>query len=375
MSLKSKLTIIIFVILITLVILIRPYYLFLTQTLKVSPLKTLLSIDGIKTYNNNVNILFLGISDASLEGPNLSDSIMVFSYNLKTNRLTSISIPRDVWSPALRQKINAAYAYGYASKGSQNQTEAVKVKNGFTLAKAEIENIIGQPIHYALAVNFNQFENLINFLGGIDVKVDKTFDDYAFPIANNNLDKPPSCDHSDEDIQKFTDSFPTEEEIWKYFSCRYQHIHFDAGITHMDGQTALNFVRSRHAVGSEGTDFAREARQQKVFEAIKNRLIAFVKKPDLVVYNKLYELGNQLVKRDINNQQAAIILKDIFLKGNLKQDKTILSEDFFVNPQINLERYDGLWVLIPKDDNIKLFQDYIDCRLNNKTNCEQLKNK
>ena len=161
MTLKLKLIIITSITLIAFVIFFRPYYLFVTQTLKVSPIKTLLSLDGLKIYNNHVNILFLGIAGEDRDGPNLSDSIVVVSYDLKINHLTTISIPRDVWSEALHDKINSAYAYG----------EAKKKGAGFILAKAEVESIIGQPIHYGAAINFDQFEELIDFIGGVEVSV------------------------------------------------------------------------------------------------------------------------------------------------------------------------------------------------------------
>lgn len=344
MSLKSKLTIVVSIFLIIFVILLRPYYLFVTKTLHVSPLKTLLSLDGLKSYNNHVNILFLGIAGVNHDGPNLSDSIVVVSYNLKTNLLTTISIPRDVWSEALHDKINSAYAYG----------EAKKKGAGFILAKAEVETIIGQPIHYGAAINFDQFEELIDFLGGVDVNVENSFIDKEFPIAGKENDL---CDNDPE------------------YKCRYKTVSFTKGVTLMDGQTALNFVRSRHAEGSEGTDFAREKRQQKVFEAIKNKAITFIKKPDLNQYKKLYDLADKLVRRDIDNQQMAIILKNIVLKKNFKQEKIVLSEDFFMNPESNLDRYDGLWVLIPINDDTGVVQKYIDCRLSQKTDCEKLRPK
>lgn len=344
MSIKTKLVIFFSVVGAGLIFLIYPYYNFVTKTLKVSPLKTLLSIDGIKTYNNHVNILFLGIAGADHDGPNLSDTIVVVSYDLKVNHLTTISIPRDVWSETLHDKINSAYAYG----------EAKKKGAGFILAKAEVETIISQPIHYAAAIDFDQFEELINFLDGVDINIENSFVDKEFPIAGQENDL---CDNDPE------------------YKCRYETISFTKGLTHMDGEIALKFVRSRNSQDSEGTDFAREKRQQKVIEAIKNKLIAFAKKPNLDNYKKLYDLSDKLVKRDINNQQIAIILKNIILKGNLKQEKIVLSEDFFVNPETNLEKYDGLWVLIPKNNNIKFVQDYINCRLNQKTDCEKLKEK
>jgi anionic cell wall polymer biosynthesis LytR-Cps2A-Psr (LCP) family protein len=365
MTLKLKLVVIFSLILIALVFFISPYYIFVTKTLKVSPIKTLLSLDGLKSYNGHVNILFLGIAGVDHEGPNLSDSIVVASYDLKNNYLATISIPRDVWSESLRDKINSAYAYG----------EAKKKGSGFILAKAEVETIIGQPIHYAAAVNFDQFEELIDFVGGVDVAVERTFDDFAFPIPESASAAPLSCGHSEAEIKTFTDSFPTEEEIWKYFPCRYQHIHFDKGLTHMDGRTALNFVRSRHAQGDEGTDFAREKRQQKTMEAIKNKLISFAKKLNIEEYQKLYELVNKLVKRDIDNQQAAIILKDVVTGKKFTQEKIVLSEDFFTNPTTDLSRFDGRWVLTPINGDIGIVHDYINCKLDKKTNCEGLKPK
>jgi LCP family protein required for cell wall assembly len=365
MSLKSKLIIAAFVVLALIVILVRPYYLFITKNLQVSPIKALFSGDSLKTYNDQVSILLLGITPtgSSHEGPNLSDSIIVINYNLKTNRLTTISIPRDIWSETLGDKINSAYAYG----------EAKKKGSGFILAKAEIEEVVGLPIQYAGVIDFNQFESLINFLGGIDVKVDRTFDDYAFPIPDEKI-KDLSCGHSDADIQKFTDSNPSDQEIWNYFPCRYKHVHFDAGMNHMDGATALIFVRSRHATGPEGTDFARDARQQKIIEAVKNKLIPLVKKPDLKTYNRLYEIFNQLIKRDISNQQAAIIVKNILFKMNFSQDKIALSEEFFTNPAIS-DKYNNLWVLIPKNNNISTIHQYINCNLARQKNCEDLKPK
>lgn len=363
MSLKLKLSVIFLLVLIGFVIILHPYYIFATKILKVSPIKILFSLDNLKTYNNHVNILFLGIAGVDHEGPNLSDSIVVISYDLKANYLTTISIPRDVWSEALHDKINSAYAYG----------EAKKKGSGFVLAKAEVETIIGQPIHYGAAISFNQFEELINFLGNIDVNVEKTFDDFAFPISD--VGESLSCGHSDSEIQNFTDSYPSEEEIWKYFPCRYKHVHFSAGVNNMDGQTALNFVRSRHAAGPEGSDFAREKRQQKVFEAIKNKLITFAKKPNLNQYKKLYDLMDKLIKRDISNQQVAIIFKNIIFKKNFAQEKIVLSEDFFINPESNLDRFNGLWVLVPLNNDIKTIQKYIDCRLIQKINCDQLKPK
>jgi len=332
-----------FILLISIFI-IRPYFLFINKTLKVSIVKTLLSRNSLKSYDNQVNILLLGVAGGQHEGPNLSDSIVVINYDLKTNQSTTISIPRDIWSDTLKDKINSAYAYGEAKKNG----------GGFILAKAEVSAIIGLPIQYAVVIDFDKFKELIDFLGGVEINIDNSFTDKKFPIAGREND---DCAGD------------------KTYACRYETITFTKGLNKMNGETALKFVRSRNAEGKEGTDFAREARQQKVIETVKNKLFASVKKLSLKTYRQLYQLINPLVKRDITNQQITIILKNIVFKGKIKQEKIVLDQDFFTNPEVNSPEYDGLWVLIPTDKNFSLIHRYIGCVLENKENCDQLKNK
>lgn len=303
------------------------------------------SKDSLKTYDNQVNILFLGIAGGSHEGPNLSDSIIIANYNFETNKLTTVSIPRDIWSDTLQDKINSAYAYGEAKKPNGG---------GFILSKAEVEAIIGLPIQYSVLIDFEQFKELVDFVGGIEVEIDSSFVDKKFPIVDHEND---DCDGD------------------KTYSCRYETISFAKGRTQMNGETALKFARSRNAEGKEGTDFARENRQQKILEAAKSKLLNLIKKLNLKTYQQLYAIIDKLVKRDITNQQAAIIAKNIVLKGNFKQQKIILSEDFFTNPLINSNQYNGLWVLIATDNTYSLIHQYIDCNLKTQSNCERLKDK
>lgn len=322
-------------------IIIKPYVDFVNKDLKISLLKTLLFKDSLKTYDNQVNILLLGIGGASHDGPNLSDSINLINYNFKTNILSTISIPRDIWSETLKDKINSAYAYGEAKKPGEG---------GLILAKAEISEIVGMPIQYAAVINFNQFRQLVDFLGGVDVVVENSFTDKKFPIEGKEDDL---CGGDPE------------------YNCRYETISFTKGLTHMDGQTALKFIRSRHAEGKEGTDFAREKRQQKVIEAIKNKLIFFIKTLDVAQYKKLYNFFDNSIKRDITNQQLAIIAKNIILNKNFKQIKITLNESLFENPPISY-KYNNLWVLIPKNNDYSTLYKYIQCQLKNKNNCDNL---
>ncbi|NMB84485.1 LCP family protein [Candidatus Roizmanbacteria bacterium] len=319
---------------------IRPYYLFLTQTLKISPVKTLFSSDSLKTYKDQVNVLILGIAGENHDGPNLSDSIIVANYDIKNNQMTTVSIPRDIWSDTLKDKINSAYAYG----------EAKQKGGGLKLAKAEVSAIIGQPIQYAAVIDFDKFKTLIDYLGGLDVEVSRSFTDKEFPIAGkeNNL-----CNGDPE------------------YRCRYETISFSKGLTHMDGETALKYVRSRHAQDSEGSDFARGQRQQEVIKALKNKVVDIVKTGRLNEISGLYQELNKLIGRDITNQQVAIVAKNIFLKKDFQQKQISLTDDFFIVPQYYL--YDGKYVLIPESGDFETIHEYINCHIENKKNCEPLK--
>ena len=239
--------------------------------------------NGLKSSDNRVNILFLGIAGGAHDGASLTDTIMVASFNLKTNQLYLFSIPRDLWLPSLRTKANAVYQLGL----SQN--------NGLNMAKTVMGNILGIPINYSLRIDFRGFVQAVDALGGIEVDVAKSFDDYLYPIQGKENDL---CDFKEEerdfsadeakalniepgkrkvfiapDGKIATDSAQEDKGV-KYFTCRYEHISFEKGKMTMSGAVALAYVRSRHGTNGEGSDFARSARQEKVLQAIRSNVLS-----------------------------------------------------------------------------------------------------
>src|SRR3990172_9559930 len=58
----------------------------------------------LKTADHNINILLLGIGGKNHEGPNLTDTMIFTSISLSKNKVTLISIPRDLWVPDLDAK-------------------------------------------------------------------------------------------------------------------------------------------------------------------------------------------------------------------------------------------------------------------------------
>lgn len=305
---------------------LAPYYRFATTVLKVSPISSLFGFGDLKMIDGKVNILVLGIPGGNHDGPTLSDSMTVMNYDTKTNTVRSIGIPRDVWSSTLRDKINSAYAYG----------EAKKEGGGLRLAKAEVGSIIGTPVQYAVVIDFNEFINLIDLIGGLEVHIENSFIDNKFPIEGKEADE---CNGD------------------KEFKCRYRTVSFKKGLTHMDGETALSFVRSRNAEGEEGTDFSRNKRQQLVMGAIKERVAKIILTFNLRKLDSLYESVNALIKRDISNQQLTYLLRNMIFHQNFRQSATALPQELFTVPDYT--DYDGKYVLIPEDASFSALHSYV----------------
>lgn len=337
--------------------------------------QSIISGTSLKNNDDRVNILLLGIAGGTHDGPNLTDTIMVASYNIKTSQVYLFSIPRDLWLPSLKSKANAVYGIGL-SQG-----------NGLGLSKTVMGNILGLPLHYALRVDFNGFIKAIDVLGGIDVSVDKTFDDYNYPVEGKENDL---CGYTEKEIDISSDqakqlnleagkqkvfmapdgtiaSNSAQEDIGaKYFTCRYERLHFDKGLTRMDGITALKFVRSRHGTNGEASDFARSKRQEKILEAVKLKMLSletltspgriseFLKTfgrsidTDISVKNviEFYKLFRQ------TNNTSTFVL-DNSLKAGLPGGRISL----LINPPRG--DYGGAYVLVSQDDDFSIVQGYV----------------
>lgn len=329
-----------------------------------------------KTTDGKVNILLLGIAGGIHDGANLTDTIMVASYNLKTNQVYFFSIPRDLWLPELQSKANATYQIGL-SQG-----------DGLDLAKIVMGNILGIPIHYGLRVDFRGFIQAIDALEGIEVEVARSFDDYLYPIAGKENDlcgfEEKEIDFSEEEAKKLnialgkrkvfiapdgkiaTDSAEEDKGV-KYFSCRYEHISFEKGKTQMKGEVALKYVRSRHGTNEEGSDFARSVRQEKVLQAVRSKILSFetLFNPDRV--SELIKTLDKSIDTDISAKDAFEFYK---LSKKLDQTHTFTLDDSLKTGLLPESRnrllihppaqdYGGAYVLISQDDDFSIIHNYV----------------
>lgn len=260
--------------------------------------------DILRAASGRTNFLILGMGGAGHEAADLTDTIMFISLNPLTKDTVLLSIPRDLWVASLRAKINTAYHYG-----------------GLTAAKTAVTAILGQPVHYAVTLDFAGFTEVIDLVGGIDITVPAAFDDFQYPVPGQETAPPAD---------------------------RYEHLHFAAGPQRLDGTTALKYVRSRNAQGDQGSDFARSRRQQQVISAFKDKLFSA---QTLLNPTRLLELKRTLSASLIHDLSDAEILAlaKLAIGFSTASIRSGNLDALLYHPPIS-PRYDSQWVLIPRDD-------------------------
>jgi LCP family protein required for cell wall assembly len=172
-------------------------------------------MEPIEQSDNTVNILLMGSDQRPYEYGHRTDVMMLVTLNSDTGAVTLLSFPRDlyVFIPGWRvDRINVADAYG-----------------GPGMVAETILYNFGLEVDYWARINFTGFMTAVNLLGGIDVEVTGTLFD----------------------------------------ECGGVHYSYRPGNYHMDGMTALCYVRMRKT----SSDFDRLRRQQEVITAIFKRIL------------------------------------------------------------------------------------------------------
>lgn len=282
----------------------------------ISQLKHLVESADAKLKGENVdriNILLLGIGGKNHDGGLLTDTIILASLKPSEKKLSLLSIPRDLAIPIENmgwRKINNVNAFA----------EMKNPGSGGLAVSQTISDIFQIPVDYYLTVDFTGFEKIIDDLGGVKINVENTFDDYRYPVLGK------------------------EEAPWEE---RWGHLRFEQGEQTMDGRLALKYVRSRHALGQEGSDFARSRRQQKVLEAVKTKVISL---------NVLFNPGlTTEIVSDINENHSTNlkIWEMIKLWGLVKNinSKNIINRVLDNSPSgllVDTVGLDGAYLLSPK---------------------------
>jgi polyisoprenyl-teichoic acid--peptidoglycan teichoic acid transferase len=187
--------------------------------------------------SNPSTTLVLGTDEGEgREGPFRSDAILLVRTDPDEHRIALLSIPRDLRVEIPNRgvdKVNAAYAYG-----------------GSTLAINTVQTLVGDglPINHVVVMNFADFKDVIDVLGGVTIDVNKRI-----------LSNPFSC------------PFATKARC-----DRFKGYRFKRGEQEMNGRRALIYARIRqNQLDPADNDIARGQRQRQVLSATADEITSF----------------------------------------------------------------------------------------------------
>ena len=263
------------------------------------------------TKSKNIsNILLLGME--TFDGAENTDTMIIASIDSEDNIIKLTSLMRDLYVeiPGHRNaKLNSAYAQG-----------------GINELYATIEQNFGITMDGYVLVDFNDFEQVIDYIGGIDLTLTQKEANYL--RTTNYISNP-----------------------------AYRNV--VAGTQHMNGNQVLGYCRIRKVpTETEHDDFGRTQRQrivlEKIFEKMKSKNIIQL---GIIMNNILsnIDIKTDITKSEYNEylQQAADLKKSKIKTLRIPQDNSYTNES-----------YSGRYVkdvLVPKswEDTRKQIYDFI----------------
>jgi LCP family protein required for cell wall assembly len=320
------------------------------------------SIPGVKDElkgekDGRINVAILGMrGEGVVGGGTLADSIIVMSILPKENKVSMISVPRDLYVTVPgtqdKQKINAVHAYG-EQDGKGKGLENMKIVLG---------DVLGVPINYVASINFAGFKQLIDAIGGVDITLDQPFDesmqfneehvcDSFFTVKTGKWQNKIVKSHQ---TNAAGVSVVVKRKIPKYPLCTAPKdvlecsgdFKLPAGAQTLTGEQALCYVRSRKT----SSDFERAKRQQQVIQLVKDRMLSV---GTLTDFNKVNGILNSLgdnVRTDMQlwEMQKFYDLYKTIPQAQIYQRVLENSEEgFLYNPEQGVAGY----ILLPIGDN------------------------
>ena len=162
--------------------------------------------------------------------PARTDTMILLSLDPETNEASILSVPRDLYVEIpgyARERINVAYVLGELYEEGDS--------GGAQLAMDTIQHNFGIEVDHFVMVDFNSVTNIIDAFGGVPVNVPKEIYDPLYPDMNYG----------------------------------YDPFYIEAGEHVLDGETALKYMRTRHA----DNDIERAKRQQATIMGFRQQLL------------------------------------------------------------------------------------------------------
>lgn len=210
--------------------------------------------------NERINVLLIGVDKLPWRTATLTDAMMVVSLDPVGKTVSMLSLPRDLIGVPLGNgdvfgpKLNSLVSY--ADRHPDEFPEG-----GIAALEDAVSALLDIPIHYYAKIDFFGFVDIVDAVGGVDIKVDHGFSDPLYT------------------------SFGHPDPGWSV----------TAGKHHFDGVNALAYARARKGLGE--SDFTRAGRQQQVLLAIRDKVMQSGSL--LWQLPRLLELAGELVTTDI----------------------------------------------------------------------------
>lgn len=183
--------------------------------------------------DERVNVLLIGVDTLPWRTTALTDAMMVVSLDPVGNTISMLSLPRDLIGVPLGNgddygpKLNSLMSY--ADRHPEEFPDG-----GLAALEGAVGALLGIDIHYYARIDFFGFVEIVDAVGGVEVKVAEGFSDPEYT------------------------SFGHPDPGWS----------IEAGTHLLNGIDALAYTRARKGVGE--SDFTRAGRQQQVLIALRN---------------------------------------------------------------------------------------------------------
>lgn len=215
------------------------------------------------------NVLIMGTDQRPEDPAGHSDSMILIHMNLDKKQYNAVSIPRDT---RVYVKDYDAYtkltSVQYIVQSEKNSLDA-----GVKAAAQAVSDLTGVPIHYYAETTYWGLRDIIDSLGGIDIKL------------------------------------PYDVEITHSWIPQNHGKIVEAGKQHLDGTMAVEVARERHAV-AEG-EFGRQQLQEKVLLSVAD---AVLEPQNIVKLPKFVKLLPEVVPAT-NMTQTDVLSLGLALKG------------------------------------------------------------
>lgn len=247
---------------------------------------------------NMQNILLLGKNAANV------DTIMIASLDYANQKITLISIPRDLFYES--RKINSIYHYF-----------------GMETFVEKISEISGLEIADYLLIDMLVFPDVVDALGGIDFVFEEALIDPFYKTIDDGKEGT---------------------------------LYYPQGETHLGGVESLRVARSRYTT----SDFSRAARQQKLIKALADKLHEQKKGDILFKYIPMF-----LDKAETNLSLYKISKLFLNIKDfDIRIGSVISSGNVLDSKMYDLQSGKQMFILEPREGDWSLIKQYIGRELN-----------